>query len=248
MVKKIINEEYEEDYSEYSFDDDDEYQVSLDSEGDLAGGTFIEDGVEYEWVQSYGDVAHLDFDSWQIWEAVDVDADEDNVESKFFVVDIDTGFIDWGPVDTAEEAREFLQSKIDDYNDDDDNEFDMWHYDKSDRETDFQESLGEYEEDEELEYISLSEAGHSEEAEMYSKILGCDAGDVVSIPQDDYPSIYERVVDLAINLKDINVDDPGVLCKSASIGDVKVVLTATYGYREILLSEQDVDVLRELVS
>lgn len=79
------------------------------------GDTFIEDGVEYEWVQQYGGTKNLDFDNWAVWEAVDVDSDEDSPRTAFFVVEVDTGFIDWGPCDTEDEAREFLQSKIDDY-------------------------------------------------------------------------------------------------------------------------------------
>ena len=39
-----------------------------------------------------------------------------------FVVDTDTGFIDWGPCDTVKEAQEFLQSKVNDWENDDINE------------------------------------------------------------------------------------------------------------------------------
>ena len=96
------------------------------SDGEVeAGDTFDYEGVEYEWIQQYGDTAHLDFDAWAIWEASPVDMDDDNPETKFFIVDVDTGFIDWD-CDSLKEAQEFLNSKIDDYNSDDDDEFDYY--------------------------------------------------------------------------------------------------------------------------
>ena len=58
-----------------------------------------------------GDVVHLDFDNWAVWMAFRPE-DENNIHGKnvvaFFIVDEDTGFIDWGPCDTYEEAKEFL--------------------------------------------------------------------------------------------------------------------------------------------
>lgn len=107
------NQESEDDIIEESYDDYDYYES--DSDGEVnAGDTFDYEGIEYEWVQQYGDVLHLDFDSWAIWEASPIDNDDDNPETRFFIVDVDTGFIDWD-CDTLEEAEEFLLSKEDDY-------------------------------------------------------------------------------------------------------------------------------------
>lgn len=74
------------------------------------GVVFYTDGDEYEWLESESDIVHLDFDRWQVWSAFN-----DSADIVYFVVDIDTGFIDWGPCDTVEEAREFLDGKIEDY-------------------------------------------------------------------------------------------------------------------------------------
>ena len=114
--------EDEDDIVEEEYDDD--YESDFDDGSVTAGDTFDYDGIEYEWVQQYGDVAHLDFDSWAIWEACPIDNDEDEPECKFFIVDVDTEFIDW-ECDTLEEAKEFLQSKIDDYELDEDLEADV---------------------------------------------------------------------------------------------------------------------------
>lgn len=93
-------------------DDEDEYSDFDDNEVHI-GNTFIEEGEEYEWVDQASDVYYLDFDAWQVWKATSVDSGED----AYFVVDKDTGFIDWGPCG-EEEAIEFLRSKVDDYNED----------------------------------------------------------------------------------------------------------------------------------
>lgn len=42
----------------------------------------------------------------------------DEAEVAYFVVDEDTGFIDWGPVETSTEAQDFLNSKVEDYEND----------------------------------------------------------------------------------------------------------------------------------
>lgn len=103
-------------------DDDDPEYVSDFSDGEVESGmTFFEDGYDWKWVRRVGDVQHLDFDNWAVWMAFRPE-DESNPSGRnvvnFFVVDEDTGFIDWGPVDTAEEALEFLQSKVDDWEND----------------------------------------------------------------------------------------------------------------------------------
>lgn len=96
-------------------DEDEEY--SDFSDGSVRRGEkFIEDGIEYEWVDEASDVYYLDFDALQVWKAERTD----DLEEAYFVVDKDTGFIDWGPCDTELEAVEFLHSKIDDYNNDED--------------------------------------------------------------------------------------------------------------------------------
>lgn len=46
----------------------------------------------------------------------------DEAEVAYFVVDEDTGFIDWGPVETSTEAQDFLNSKVEDYKNDEEYE------------------------------------------------------------------------------------------------------------------------------
>lgn len=104
MIYPIKNSSNPVDADDYGYDD---YE---DDEED----TFIENGHEYRYIEPHGDIAHLDFDSWQVWECQDIDTGEE----AYFVIDNDTKFIDWGPCDTLEEAEEFLQGKIDDYNSD----------------------------------------------------------------------------------------------------------------------------------
>lgn len=91
-----------------------DYESDFDDNSVYPGTKFIEDGKEWIFTVGY-DQIYLDFDHWQIWEARNVDSDE----LAFFIVDPDTGFIDWGPVETHEEASEFLYSKQDDWMDDD---------------------------------------------------------------------------------------------------------------------------------
>lgn len=76
-----------------------------------SGTHFIEDGLEYEWVEALSSRIDLAFDCWQVWSAKQFLTQE----IKYFVVDPDLSFIDWGPCDTEDEAQEFLQGKIDDY-------------------------------------------------------------------------------------------------------------------------------------
>lgn len=99
-----------EDYDDIDLD----YETDFDDNDVIPGKTFIEDGKEWTYTDGY-DQIYLDFDHWQIWEARNVDSEE----VAFFIVDPDTGFIDWGPVETYEEASEFLYSKQDDWMDDD---------------------------------------------------------------------------------------------------------------------------------
>lgn len=99
----------------YYYDDDIWEEPGVDPRKD-----FIEEGKEFTWVKRCSDTEHLDFDNWAVWEAYC----HDDAETYYFVVEEDTEFIDWGPCDTLDEAREFLQSKVDDYNAPD--EDDMW--------------------------------------------------------------------------------------------------------------------------
>lgn len=91
-----------------------EYESDFNDRDVYPGLKFIEDGKEWTYTVGY-DQIYIDFDHWQIWEARNIDNDE----MAFFIVDPDTGFIDWGPVETYEEASEFLYSKQDDWMDDD---------------------------------------------------------------------------------------------------------------------------------
>lgn len=105
-IFNLLNEAYEDDLVDF-----DDHEVTT-------GGKFIEDGREWTWIRQVSDVAHLDFDSWAVWMAF-APKDENNPNGPndvaFFIVDVDNGFIDWGPLESADEAHEFLQSKIDDY-------------------------------------------------------------------------------------------------------------------------------------
>lgn len=108
-IKKILKEDFE--YENDSWDDGEVEQ----------GKSFFEDGYDWKWIKRVGDVEHLDFDNWAVWMAGRPE-DENNPGGRnvvaFFIVDEDTGFIDWGPCDTYEEAKEFLDSKVQDWEDD----------------------------------------------------------------------------------------------------------------------------------
>lgn len=108
-VYKQIGEAYPDDDYEYM-----DVESDFDDGEVMEGTPFITDGYEYKWIGRMGGPVHLDFDNWAVWAA----ENQDTNEIQFFIVEEDTGFIDWGPVDTAKEATEFLQSKIDDYNQD----------------------------------------------------------------------------------------------------------------------------------
>lgn len=108
-VYKQISEAYPDDDYEYM-----DVESDFDDGEVMEGTSFITDGYEYKWIGRMGGSVHLDFDNWAVWAA----ENQDTNEIQFFIVEEDTGFIDWGPVDTAKEATEFLQSKIDDYNED----------------------------------------------------------------------------------------------------------------------------------
>lgn len=102
------NDDDPDDIQTYFYDDD-----SWEDAGVSARKDFEAEGQEFTWVRRHGDVEHLDFDNWAVWEAHCYD----DAETYYFIVDEDTGFIDWGPVDTLEEAQEFLASKVSDWED-----------------------------------------------------------------------------------------------------------------------------------
>lgn len=125
-------------------------EIDLDYETDFndgeveEGNTFIEDGREWSWIERIAGPIHLDFDNWAVWSARDwdyiqekvkpllINKEEFNVEVltkiydeaevAYFVVDEDTGFIDWGPVETSTEAQDFLNGKVEDYENDEEYE------------------------------------------------------------------------------------------------------------------------------
>lgn len=130
MIIRQLNEPLNEDYNEpYDYDDrdSDSYQHDGYYEDDFSsevvkGNRFDADGEDYVWYSEESDIYHMDFDNWQVWSAVHhlYDTEDGHDEMVYFVVDVDTGFIDWGPVETKEEAVEFLESKYDDYLNDED--------------------------------------------------------------------------------------------------------------------------------
>lgn len=77
---------------------------------------FIDNGLEYEWLKPQNTKIWLGLDCWQIWSAIEFITKS----VQYFLVNPELGeqFIDWGPCDTKEEVEEFLQGKIDDYEDD----------------------------------------------------------------------------------------------------------------------------------
>lgn len=120
MSEKLTLNESDDTDILYDMEDWDEDNTTV-----TAGNQFIEDGYTWMWFKQCGDTVHLDFDNWAVWWAYrreDEDDEDSAAISGFFVVDTDTGFIDWGPCDTVKEAQEFLQSKVTDWENDDINE------------------------------------------------------------------------------------------------------------------------------
>lgn len=103
-----------EDETTYNYDDEMFDDLAVDDEVVSVGQEFIEDGKEWKWIKQISSVIHIDFDNWAVWEA---QSTEDEYVA-YFVVDVDTGFIDWGPCDTEKEAIDFLNSKEDDEEED----------------------------------------------------------------------------------------------------------------------------------
>ena len=94
-----------EDFDTLVFDDED-YGES----GEVEPGVPFDDGGEtYYWKECVAGPIHIDFDNWAAWSAISEDD-----EIVYFVVDEDTGFIDWGPEDSEEAIIQFLYGKLDD--------------------------------------------------------------------------------------------------------------------------------------
>lgn len=97
-LKEAIEDEIDFDEEEYD-----------DSDGVEEGDIFFEDGREWTWKERIAGPVHIDFDNWAVWSAYD------EAEVDYFVVDEDTGFIDWGPVENQTEAQDFLNGKVSDW-------------------------------------------------------------------------------------------------------------------------------------
>lgn len=113
--------------TQMNWDDDDDFtydaEVWEDDMGVVSNKDFFAEGSDYTWVERVSSVETLDFDNWAVWSALN----QDTGETEYFVVEEDTEFIDWGPVDTEQEAKEFLQSKVNDYNMDEAVDKDLTH-------------------------------------------------------------------------------------------------------------------------
>lgn len=128
-LKEAVEDEVEfDEFEETDFNDEE-----VDE-----GVNFFEGGEEWTWEERVAGPVNIDFDNWSVWKAkkaVDIrdfiigknerggyiideepfyKAHEDS-ERAYFVVDEDTGFIDWGPVENRVEAQDFLNGKISDW-------------------------------------------------------------------------------------------------------------------------------------
>jgi hypothetical protein len=122
-------------------DFDDEYESDFDNNEVEEGNHVFADGEEYVWVERIAGPIYLDFDKWAVWSArvfvdprdfmtihsdgKDYDFDGDAFKKKamaapivYFVVEEDTGFIDWGPEDNEIAAKDFLNGKQEDWDND----------------------------------------------------------------------------------------------------------------------------------
>lgn len=142
---KVLQNSLEEPLKE-AIDDEIDFDYETDfGDGSVEeGDTFIEDGREWSWIERIAGPIHLDFDNWAVWSARDWDYIQekirpillnkeeltvetltkiyDEAEVAYFVVDEDTGFIDWGPVESQTEAQDFLNGKVEDYENDEEYE------------------------------------------------------------------------------------------------------------------------------
>lgn len=93
-----------------AIEDEVDFEEELGYFGEVEEGvSFFEDGKEWTWKERIAGPVHIDFDNWAVWSAYD------EAEVDYFVVDEDTGFIDWGPVENQTEAQDFLNGKVSDW-------------------------------------------------------------------------------------------------------------------------------------
>ena len=137
----VISPLHDESLEEDMYDEEDSEESDFNGGEVREDSVFIEDGKEWAWLERIAGPIHLDFDNWAVWEAmefvwpgdfiigknengtneVDIDAFEkayNEAEVAYFVVDEDTGFIDWGPVENEIEAIDFLNGKQEDWDND----------------------------------------------------------------------------------------------------------------------------------
>ena len=100
----MFAESLKEDYD----DETDFEEEELGYFGEVEEGvSFFEDGEEWTWEERIAGPVHIDFDNWSVWKAKNEDS-----KRVYFVVDEDTGFIDWGPVENQTEAQVVLSFLI----------------------------------------------------------------------------------------------------------------------------------------
>ncbi len=202
VFEKIQNESLKEDIEEYSEED---FDIDYDEADVEPGNFFFADGKNYVWEERIAGPTYLDFDKWAVWSAREItplqdfiigkneqggyDVDEDayiaavnSKSSVYFVVEEDTGFIDWGPVETSTEAQDFLNGKVEDWENDE-----------------------EYEEVE-IEEESLNESRAIRNDGDYEVTLHYD--DIGDGKEYDYTLGYDEVVDYLRELAWANGDGP----------------------------------------
>ena len=130
VLKVIFNANpdiYDEDINDYL----DESDQVLDDEDDIdindevmPGSKFYINGVEYQYVELIESV-YLDFDNWGLYSCINLDENEeledvedyDENKLEYLVVELDINLIDWEPT-SYDDAKEFYDGKIEDYNQD----------------------------------------------------------------------------------------------------------------------------------
>lgn len=84
--------------------------------------TFFDSGYEWEVTSILRETEGQDADGWLTsWRVVE--AKNEDGDKKYFVIEEDAGYADWGPLDTPKEAIEWLLHKWDDV-DEDEKEYD----------------------------------------------------------------------------------------------------------------------------
>lgn len=101
--------------------------------------TFFDGGQEWEITSILRETEGQDADGWLTnWLAVEA-TNEDGAK-KYFVMEEDSGYADWGPLDTPREAIEWLIHKWDDVEDEDDDDTFTVESNKEDIDEDFGDS------------------------------------------------------------------------------------------------------------